>query len=65
MAGLNLRFIRLAGAYKSLYMLIKNLLLIVLVCLLDRLKNEELVDLLLQAGGNVNSRDFYGHTPLW
>jgi len=31
----------------------------------NRLKNEDLVQALIQAGADVNGCDFYGHTPLW
>jgi len=32
---------------------------------LFRLRADDLVDLLIDAGADVNATDFYGHTPLW
>lgn len=32
---------------------------------MHRLKDDELAELLIRSGANLNSTDFYGHTPLW
>ena len=32
---------------------------------MHRLKDDELAELLIRAGADLNSTDFYGHTPLW
>jgi hypothetical protein len=34
-------------------------------CDMHRLKDDELAELLIRSGANLNSTDFYGHTPLW
>lgn len=34
-------------------------------CDMHRLKDDELAELLIRSGANLNSSDFYGHTPLW